>query len=66
MISPVTAKRRRALKTLLRKVGVMLLVVLVVVLGAFGVPLLVFVRGHQRPSLRNEYVATEVMRRQAA
>jgi hypothetical protein len=54
------------MKTLLRKTGVVLLVLLVVLLGAFGVPLLIFVRGHQRPSLRNEYVASEVLRRVAA
>jgi hypothetical protein len=51
---------------LLKKIALVFLVVLVVALAAFGIPVPVLFRGQHRPSLRNEYVASEVMRRQAA
>ena len=58
--------RTRGLLRLLKKIAVVFLVVLVDALAAFGVPVPVFFRGQHRPALRNEYVASEVMRRQAA
>jgi hypothetical protein len=56
----------RGLLRLLKKIALVFLVVLVVALAAFGIPVPVLFRGQHRPSLRNEHVASEVMRRQAA
>jgi len=56
----------RRLLRLFKKIAVVFLVVLVVALAAFGIPVPVLFRGRHRPSIRNEYVASEVMRRQAA
>lgn len=55
--------RRRQLRTLARTAGLVFLVVVVVALGALGVPLPVFIRRQQQTTLRNEYVACEVVHR---
>jgi hypothetical protein len=52
------------LKPIVRKPAFLLLVILVVLLAAFGVPLPILMRGgQQRRPLRNDYVASEIMQR---